>query len=276
MGKCYNASGIFLSMFNILSLILRFSLPILAAAGLLAENRALAQKGVAITSYAVADYKDYKKSSHTSPEWDPFVQEGFEALDRQDTQSTIEFLRKAVGLGCQSPLVYFKLGLSYEALGSHYSAVQYYEQAKAQFAKSNTDHRYNRTFDENYGRALDIKEKKKKSLPILEQAAKKSDSFWLLKLLGQMAHSKGDHLSATAYFERALRSADPDLTPEEKIYLTLQLARIYGNRNETDGAKRYYEKVLELDPNNQEARDYLGRFKQDNTYDKIFEILEKH
>ncbi|MBI4411159.1 MAG: tetratricopeptide repeat protein [Deltaproteobacteria bacterium] len=230
------------------------------------------------TSYAAEDYKDYKKSPHTSPEWDSFVQEGFQMLDRQDTENTIEFLRKAVGLGCQSPLVYFKLALSYEALGSHYSAVQYYEQAKAQFSKANTDHRYNRTFDENYGRALYMMGQTEKALSHLEKAAKSSESFWLLKLLGDLALSKDDTLTATAYYERALRSNDPDLTAEARLDLVLTLARMYAKQDQKDGAKRYYQKVLEIDPNNQEAQKYLASFKQQDsgTYDKIFEILEKH
>lgn len=237
---------------------------------------AFAQAGSPLASYAAEDYKDYKKSPFVSPEWDSFVQEGFQALDRQDAENTIEFLRKAVGLGCQSPLVYFKLGLSYEALGSYYSAVQYYELAKGQFVKSNIDHRYNRTFDENYGRALYLMGQKEKALPILEKGAKSSESFWVLKLLGDVAFSKEDLPTAVAYYERALKSNDPDLTSESRLDLALTLARTYAKQNLTDGAKRYYEKVLELDPANREARDYLGRFKQDNTYDKIFEILEKH
>ncbi|MBI2339749.1 MAG: tetratricopeptide repeat protein [Deltaproteobacteria bacterium] len=251
------------------------TLPLFLAIFLL-SSAAVAQTPTA--AYAAQDYAAYQKSPFANRMWDSYVQEGFAALDRQDAAGAIEFLRKAVGEGCESPLVYFKLALGYEALGSYYSAIQYYEQAKVQFAKANKDHRYNREFDANYGRALYMMGQTEKALPVLEKAAKTSDSFWLLKLLGDVALSKDDYLTATAYFERALRSNDPDLTGEAQLDMALTLARIYAKQNQTDGAKRYYQKVLEIDPNNQEAKKYLSSFKgQDSgTYDKIFEILEKH
>lgn len=227
------------------------------------------------TKHAAEDYKAYKNSPFSAREWDPLVKEGFEAMDRQDMQTSIEFLRKAANLGCQSPIVFFKLALGYESQGSYYSAIQYYELALGAFKKANKKHRYWKSFDENYGRALYMMGEMNKAIPILEKAAKNSTTPWVLKLLGQHYLSQKDQLKATAYFERLTQLQDHGLTIVEQLQINIDLARLYAAQDEEGAAKRYYERVLQLDPNNREARDFLKKGERQQSFEKLFEILDK-
>ncbi len=232
-------------------------------------------KGVA-QSYASQDFKDYQKSSSSNPSYDPFVEEGFKALDRQDLNSTIEFLKKAVGLGCQSPLVFFKLALAFEGEGAYYSAIQYYELARDQFQKTKEKHRYRDSFDENYGRALYLIGQVDKAMPYLEKAAQKTKTFWLFKLLGQIALANGDSSKGIYYYEEAIALNDPSAAGEDILNMYLELARAYLNRNDNPTARRYYEKILEIDPHHTEARNYLKEVKKREAEERVFEILEQH
>lgn len=226
------------------------------------------------STYANSDFNDYKKSPFANALWDPFVKEGFEALDRTDLQSSIEFLRKAANSGCKSPLVFFKLALAYEAQGSYYSAIQYYELARESFKQANPDHRYAKQLDENYGRALYLMGKTEKALPILENAAKGSSTPWILNLLGQIYLNQGDALKATVYYERLFQMKDSGLKKNEVLNIYLQLARSYRNKGEKTQAEKYYKKILELDPSHGEAKEYIIQRKpSDINLDQLFERL---
>lgn len=232
-----------------------------------------------LSTYAREDFEAYKKSPFANPQWDPFVKEGFEAMDRQDIQSSVEFLRKAINVGCQSPLVYFKMALGYESFGSYYSAIQYYELAQKQFKQANQNHRYAQTFDENYGRALYLMGKQPEAVSILEKASRKNDTPWVLKLLGDIYMEQEDLLSATAYYERLLRHKDSGLTDQERIAINLLLARLYLKQGEKEAAQRYYEQILAIDPAHQEAHDFVNKKSLnikshlDDTFNKILDII---
>lgn len=225
--------------------------------------------------YAEADYAAYAASPFASPKWDPFVKEGFNAFDKEDLPTTVEFLRKVVQLGCTSPLVYFKLALSYEAQGSYYSAIQYYDLAKAAFEKGNRDHRYFEQFDESYGRALYMLGQKDKALAQFEKVVKKRDVGWILKMLAEHHLAREDYLKALPYVERLMTLPDSPLTMEEKVNIHLTYARYYFARNETESGERYYRKVLELDPQNAEAGNYFKAKEGSERNKKLLETMEK-
>jgi tetratricopeptide (TPR) repeat protein len=210
-----------------------------------------------LTTYAAEDFQAYKKSSYTGASYDPFVQEGFQALDKQDLTTAIEFLRKATNLGCQSPVVYFKLALAYEGTGSYYSAVQYYELARDQFSKDKIEHRYRKQLDENYGRALYLLGKKDEAMPILVNSLKNGDNPWALRIVAAYYLEKGDLASASTCYDRYVHASGSDLTPADQLEIYLLLARSYRNLNDTESAKKYYQQIASIDAANKEAADYL-------------------
>ena len=263
---CYNASGNMPKNIKYLMIFLTlFAGILLPLFGALAE-----------TDDNQGDYADYKKSPYTHPSWDTFVEEGFKAFANGDMVSAVEFLKKTMSLGCQSPLVYFKLALIYESQHSYYSSLQYYELARDEFLKNPTKHRYKEQFEENYGRALYMSGDEEKALPILERAGRKSQNFWILRLLGQRAMNAGDLLKATGYYEQASQLNDPALTSQELVNMYTELARGYQAQNENSATQRYYEKILSIDPSNREAKDYMDRIKKRENEEKAFDIFNKH
>jgi tetratricopeptide (TPR) repeat protein len=217
---------------------------------------------------ADSDFNAYKKSRYASGKYNDLVKEGIAAYHLGNLEGAHQNLFKAFNLGCESPIVAFMLALVSEASGSYYSAIDFYQLARKGFDVANQDHRFNAMYFENYGRALYYSGRIEQARPVLNKAAKKTKSFWLLKLMGLLAVEKGDTLNAVAYFERAVRINSTDVTKAELVDIYINLARLFTSQNEPEGAKRYYYQVNQLDPNNAEASRYLGgNQKQGNSND---------
>lgn len=237
----------------------------------------LPKSGLASPELAVEDYQSYKDSKYSSEKWDEFVKKGIESFHGGDYEGSQGLLYKAFNLGCESPIVLFQLALLSEKKQSYYSALEYYQMAKKGFTQANQKHRYNLSFNENYGRALYFSGKKDEALPLLKNAAKKTQSYWLLKLVGLMAYEEGDTLNAVSYFERAVRVEDPELTTGELVFVYTLLGRLFLQKGEPDGSYRYYKKVLEIDPGNAEAKKQTVNIESHydkSTMDKLWEQVE--
>lgn len=223
---------------------------------------------------AASDWRAYRLSQYASAKWDSLVKEGIEAYHAENYDVAQKALYKAFNQGCESPIVLFMLALLNEYKRSFYSALEYYQMAQKGFKRANQDHRFNKEFLENYGRALYYSGKKNEALPLLKKAGRHSKSFWLLKLLGQLSYEQGDTLGAVSYFERAVRVKDKDVTRQELVYIYTLLGRLFLAKGEQDGAMRYYQKVLELDQNNQEAADYLRQMQRIYQQKKMIEVID--
>lgn len=222
-----------------------------------------------------SDYQAYVGSGFHSSKWDDKVKEGMRAFHDGEFDVAQQQLYQAFNRGCESPIVLFMLALLNEYKKNHYSAIEFYELAGQKFKAANKNHRYNLGFTENYGRALYLGGKKDKAIPMLFQAAKRSTSYWLLKLVGMISYERGDSLNALSYFERAVRVKTPDVTNSELIYMYTLLARLFGNKSEFDGAQRYYRKVVELDPVNSEANDFINGIRKQHEQQKMMKTMEK-
>lgn len=234
----------------------------------------LSSQSQATSSYQ-GDYNAYLNSRYSNSNWNAYVREGMKAFHEGQFDIAQRNLYKAFNMGCESPLVLFQMALISEYQKSFYSALEYYQMAKANFKKANKGHRYHREFNENYGRALYYSGKVDQALPILKKAAKRTKSFWLLKMVGMLAFEKGDTLTATSYFERAVRIRSSEVTKEELVYIYTLLGRMFANRGERDGALRNYSKVLELDPENGEARKFVSGIRKTYQQDKMMDMLEE-
>ncbi len=223
---------------------------------------------------ANSDYQAYKSSPYASSNWDDLVKSGFEAYHSGAFDIAQPNLYKAFNKGCESPIVLFMLALINEYNKSFYSSLEFYQMAQQGFKKANTGHRFNETFYENYGRALYYSGKKDEALPILKQAAKNSKSYWLFKLLGLLAYESGDAPTALSYLERAVRINSPDVTREELVSVYLILAKLFTYQKEEEGALRYYQKVLEVDPNNAEANQFLSGAKKQMDQQNMYKFIE--
>lgn len=227
------------------------------------------------TGLAGADDQAYQSSKYKSAKWDLHVKEGMKAFHADEFDVAQTELYKAFNLGCESPIVLFQLALINEYKKNYYSALEFYQMAGNKFQHANRDHRYNKTFTENYGRALYMSGKKDQAIPLLFKAAKHSNSYWLLKLVGMISYERGDSLNALSYFERAVRVKTPDVTNSELIYMYTLLAKLFGNKSEFDGAQRYYRKVIDLDPTNSEANNFINGIRKQHEQNKMHEVMEK-
>lgn len=224
---------------------------------------------------AESDYQSYSSTKFASSEWNTLVQEGMKAFHSGDYDVAQFSLYKAFNKGCQSPIVLFMLALINEYKESYYSSLDFYKMAQKNFKKANKDHRYNKEFLENYGRAMYFSGKKKEALPLLKKAGKRSKSFWLLKLLGMLAYEDGDALNAMSYFERAVRVKDSDVTKAELVDIYSKLGKLFLYQGQKSGALRYYNQVLAIDPNNQEAKHFVNQINKEYEQQKMFNMFEK-
>lgn len=202
-----------------------------------------------------SDISDYQASKSANAKWDKAVEEGITAYHDDDYETAWKSLYQAYGKGCRSPIVLFQLALIAEMQENFSQSLDLYREAKKGFSTQNKTHRYASIVDENYARCLYMSGEEDAARELLEKAAKKSKSFWLIKMLGLIAYDRGDALEATAYFERAVRLEGA--TNNELISIYSLLAKLFINKGEQDAALRYYSKVLELDPQNQEAQQFV-------------------
>lgn len=224
---------------------------------------------------SLADYADYSHSKFQKSDWDAYVKEGMGAFHAGDYEMAQKNLYKAFNLGCESPLLLFQLALISEFQKSWYSALEYYQMAGAGFKKAHKGHRYAKTFNENYGRALYYSGKKEDALPLLRAAARTTQSFWLLKMLGMMAFDEGDVDNAIVYLERSVSLQNAEVTRDELVTLYLILARLHLNKSERDTGQAYYSKVLQLDPNNAEAKRFMTGIQKSYEQDRMLKLMDQ-
>ena len=146
--------------------------------------------------------------------------------------------------------------------------------AKKNFRFSNKNHRYHRDFAENYGRALYNSGRTEEALPVLKRASKKTKSYWVLKLLGMISYQKGDTLNAVSYLERAVRIPNAQVTRSELVYVYTLLGQMFLQQGQQDGAHRYYQKVLELDPHNREAQQFVKGIQKSYDQNGMMKLIE--
>ncbi|MCP5464204.1 MAG: tetratricopeptide repeat protein [Deltaproteobacteria bacterium] len=227
------------------------------------------------TAVATSDYQEYKSSKYASPKWNETVKSGMEAFHAEDYEVAYNLLYKAFNAGCESPLVLFMLALINEYKETWYSSLEFYKMAEKGFQRSHRNHRFAKTFTENYGRALYYSGKKQEALPLLQKAAKRSKSYWLLKLMGMISYERGDSNNALSYFERAVRVPSSDVTQEELVVVYSLLGKLFLHQGQKDGALRYYQKVLELEPNHPEARQYINAINKQYQNQQLQNMMEE-
>lgn len=227
----------------------------------------------AYTTYGAKDYRTYLRTPFAKKRCNPLVKEGFDALDHGNTREALELLRKAANRGCQSPLVFFKIALAFESQSSHYSAIQYYDLARKNLRKYHASHRYNRDLEINYARSLYFMGQFDKAIPLFEKLAQKRRLGWIYQLLGNHYFNKDNKTKGLFYLEKLFSLPNPGLEPTQAIELLTTMARTYLNQKDDENARRIYQKVLSIDPQNQEAATFMQNQSQSNGFDDILESL---
>ncbi|MFH1664663.1 MAG: tetratricopeptide repeat protein [Candidatus Omnitrophota bacterium] len=153
---------------------------------------------------------------------------------------------KVIEKGGHHPGAYLNMGICHELMQDRDAAVKSYQNAI----------QMDPSFIPPYGKLAGIyirQNNLKEAERILKQSLQINphnprDRFFL----GNVYKMKGDIAGAEASYRTALEAA-PDAVP-----VLIELGRIYMEKGDTEGARRIYEKVLMINPGNEEARNAMN------------------
>lgn len=240
---------------------------------------ALTPVPVANTAEHTADYGLYAKSEFANPKWDTLVQAGFQSYAAGNVMQAVDFLQKAVAGGTASPFVSFKLAASYEFLGNHATAIQYYSMTEKELEKLPHDHPYYTQFYESYARALLSNKQEAEAIPMLERTAATTQEYWVLSRLADYYLSHNDLDRALPYLLRAVEVPGIRQVPTPQIaQIYLVISKIYLHKENSVEAYRYADYAVQTDPQNMEAakmKQNIDQHKrQDRLHDQMKQMME--
>ncbi len=167
-----------------------------------------------------------------------------------DWKDEFTYWEKAVDVAPSSPTIHANLGVLYAEKGLYEDAVKEYEAALKLAPETPGIH-------SNLGVAYyNLKEMDKalmsfeRALSLLSDEARKKDVYFRM---GIIYLQRGDLGKTTGSFERAIHAGGPD----SNIYNLLGLA--YAQAGYTEKAQSAFEEALSIDPQNNGARQNLGR-----------------
>lgn len=200
------------------------------------------------------DYDFYSKYGHKNKDWNKYVQDGFEAYERQDCKGTIDHLNLALSAQCKDALVYFKMAVCSELTGSLYSAEQYYQSSLQGLEKLGAYHRYKKDINLNYGRLLYSSQRFDEALKYLSRAAQSGyNDFALFYMLGEIHYSRGESDLAVSYYQKAINQDTSQASPNMLGKAHKEIARTFLNEKNYEAAlssietaKKYLSQDQEL------------------------------
>lgn len=172
---------------------------------------------------------------------------------KEDYQTAISELEKAIQAGSNDGRVYYQLAYSYQQLGNIDKAIELYQTSGKLLDEQDPTHRYH--YYAKYNLALLYKDRGNidSGISILEEAIDKhKDEPGSHNLLGWLYWKKGDIDSALKEYRTSIKI---DENQEDAQY---NLGVLYYNKGDVESAKEIFNKVLELNPNHKKAGDYLA------------------
>lgn len=227
------------------------------------------------SAFAEADWDDYQKSGHTNIKWDDFVRAGFSAFDSGNLGSSEMFLQRAIARGCNDGLVFMKIGLYYESQANYQKALDYFQKANKKLPTQYPKNKNTEEVGEAVGRSLYLMGKTEESIPYLKQTLEKGENFMALYFLGQISRTKGDYPTAINYFERSLKADHPRNFASVDLLIMIELGKGYYELKDVDTSLTWWNRILEVQPNNQTALSYKNKIEHDKYKEKERKALEQ-
>jgi len=172
------------------------------------------------------------------------------AMREKDYLNSILFHQRLLEKEPQNALALYHLGYSYGQKGDHEIEVLYYERAKAAGYIEGS-------FYFNMGMAYGEIGKEREAITCFKKAISLNPNLPDNYLGLGLAYSRtpgGDELAEEAFLKAI--SMDPGF-----LYARLCLGRFYAGRKKVGEAKEQLYKILEIDPENSDARDLLKELK---------------
>lgn len=172
-----------------------------------------------------------------------------EAFRQGSIDQAIPALQKALQVDPNSPELHYHLALAYEVIGREEEAVASYLKAVELNPALATPH-YNLAI--LAGVAGDQEDREAELLQATKKAPYFASAYYLL---GEGAFAAGRWAEAVGWYEKAL--ATGAYAPFDRVKVYLRLADLYLRQGDRQGAIRQWQKVLEIDPGNRQAREGL-------------------
>lgn len=172
---------------------------------------------------------------------------------KEDYETAVAELEKAIQAGSSDGRVYYQLAYSYQQLGDIDKAIELYQTAGKLLDEKDPAHRYH--YYAKYNLALLYKDKGDidGAIGILQEAIDKhKNEPGAHNLLGWLYWKKGDTDNALKEYRISIK-IDPN--QEDAQY---NLGVLYYNKGEVEDAKAVFNKVLELNPDHKKASAYLS------------------
>lgn len=171
---------------------------------------------------------------------------------KEDYQTAVSELEKAIQAGSNDGRIYYQLAYSYQQLGNIEKAIELYQTSGKLLDEQDQTHRYH--YYAKYNLALLYKDRGNidGGISILQEAIDKhKDEPGAHNLLGWLYWKKGDIDNATREYRTSIKI---DENQEDAQY---NLGVLYYNKGEVENAKEVFNKVLELNPNHKKAPMYI-------------------
>lgn len=172
---------------------------------------------------------------------------------KEDYQSAVNELEKAIEAGSDDGRVYYQLAYSYEQSGNLVKAMELYEKAGSRLNEQDPSHRYH--YYAKYNLALLYKDLGNidSAVSILQEAIDKyKDEPGAHNLLGWLYWKKGDVDSALKEYRSSIKI---DKNQEDAQY---NLGVLYYNKGKVEDAQEAFNNVLKLNPDNKKAAAILS------------------
>lgn len=172
---------------------------------------------------------------------------------KEDYQTAVNELEKAVKLGTADGRVYYQLGYSYQQLGHTDKAMEMYQKAIKLLDEKDPNHRYD--YYAKYNLALLYKDKNNNddAIAMLKYAITKNpDEPGAHNLLAWLYWKKGD---ADGSLKEYAESIKIDPNQEDAQY---NAGVLYFNKGDAEQAKECFGKVIKINPAHEKASYYLA------------------
>ena len=228
-------------------------------------------------SAASPDWEAYRQNGDRSPNWNSFIESGFNAFDGGNWSTASNFLQRAYSKGCRDGLLLFKLGAYQEYLKEYSKAIELLKEAYKPLKNQYPDHELTRSYHEHLGRIYYETDNYKEAKPHLVTAIQEmGENFMRLFMLGQILRMEKDWSQAIKAFEKSLKYEPPPIPNEDaRILVMLELMKIHNETENFDAALDYANRILSVQPQNTMAQQYRRNIEQKKFHEKQNEAIKE-
>ena len=225
----------------------------------------------------LSDWNTYQKFGNHSAKWDSLVEAGFDTFEGGNTETAVNFLKRALSLGCQDGLVFYKLALIVESSGNLKGALEMLEKGSPLLQKNYSKLPATAELPEHLGSIYYQLGRYDEALVKFQEAIKvQGENFLRLYLVGQIYRMEQKSTEAISAFEKSLQYEAPKSpAPNFKQLAQIELIHLYSDAKNFDKVLEIANAILKDDPSNPTAISTRDNIQHQRTKDKERESWKK-